>query len=140
MDPVRGVPAFHGGREVGPPDSTTRHLEWTAEIAGVASARGGRDHRAEPDQRIAWRPTSGAENAGVVTFQPLGDSRTRVTLQLDVEPEDPIETAGDALGFVERQAKGDLGRFKEFIEERGVATGGWRGDGRQGDVRRLGRA
>ena len=41
---------------------------------------------------------------------------TRVTLQLDVEPEDPVENASDALGFVERQVEGDLRRFKEFIE------------------------
>ncbi|MBA2757939.1 MAG: cyclase, partial [Chloroflexi bacterium] len=39
----------------------------------------------------------------------------------------PIESAGDALGFVQRRAKGDLERFKKFIEERGVATGAWRG-------------
>jgi hypothetical protein len=53
---------------------------------------------------------------------------TRVTLQLDVEPEGPLETAGDALGFVERQAEGDLRRFKEFIEKRGTPTGAWRGE------------
>ena len=30
--------------------------------------------------------------------------------------------------MVERQTKGDLERFKEFIEARGAATGGWRGE------------
>jgi uncharacterized membrane protein len=77
---------------------------------------------------IAWRSTSGAKNDGRVTFEPLDDSRARVTLELDVEPDDAVEKAGDALGFVERQVKGDLRRFKEFIESRGTPTGGWRGE------------
>ena len=31
-------------------------------------------------------------------------------------------------GVVKRRAKGDLGRFKEFIENRGAETGAWRGE------------
>ena len=57
-----------------------------------------------------------------------------MTLQLDVEPEGPVESVGDALGFVGRGAKDDLKRFKEFVESRGVATGAWRGEVRQDDV------
>jgi hypothetical protein len=53
--------------------------------------------------------------------------RTAVVLQLDVEPEGFAEKAGGALGIIERRAKGDLERFKEFIESRGVETGAWRG-------------
>ena len=34
---------------------------------------------------------------------------------------------GDALGVVRRRVKGDLDRFKEFIEQRGAETGAWRG-------------
>ena len=101
-------------------------LEWTAEIAGVTRSWTAEITDQEPDQKVAWRSTSGAKNAGQITFQPLGDNMTRTTLQLDVEPEGPVETAGDALGFVERQAEGDLRRFKEFIEKRGTATGAWR--------------
>ncbi|GAA4968034.1 hypothetical protein GCM10023238_39980 [Streptomyces heliomycini] len=33
------------------------------------------------------------------------------------------ENAGDKLGFVKRQVGGDLKRFKEFIERRGLETG-----------------
>jgi uncharacterized membrane protein len=80
-----------------------------------------------PDDRIAWRSTSGAENAGVVTFHRLGDNQTRVMLQLEYDPEGFTEHAGDALGFVDRRVDGDLHRFKDFIEGRGVATGSWRG-------------
>ena len=107
-------------------DDTT--LEWTAEINGVERSWRADIVEQEPDQVIAWRSTSGAKNDGRVTFEPLDDSRARATLELDVEPDDAVEKAGDALGFVERQVKGDLRRFKEFIESRGTPTGGWRGE------------
>ena len=103
------------------------HLRWKAEIAGVQ-----RDWTAEiteqtPDQRIAWKATSGAQNDGVITFHRLDDNRTKVMLQLDFEPEGLAEKAGDVLGIVRHRTKGDLERFKEFIEGRGVETGAWRG-------------
>jgi uncharacterized membrane protein len=107
-------------------DDTT--LEWTAEINGVERSWRAEIIEQEPDRGVAWRSTSGARNDGRATFESLDGQRTRVSLQLDVEPDDPIEKAGDALGFVERQVKGDLGRFKEFIESRGTPTGGWRGE------------
>jgi hypothetical protein len=47
---------------------------------------------------------------------------------MDVDPQGPVETVGAALGFVERRVKGDLERFKEFIESRGAPTGAWRGE------------
>ena len=110
------------------------HLERKASIAGVDKQWRAEITEQTPDQRIAWRATDGAENAGVVTFHRLDDRKSRVTLQLDVEPEGPIESAGDALGFVQRRAVGDLERFKAFIEERGTATGAWRGEVEQNDV------
>jgi uncharacterized membrane protein len=113
-------------------DDTT--LRWTAEVAGKPKTWTAEITEQTPDQRIAWTSTEGARNAGVVTFHRLDDRKTRVALQLDVEPEGPVESVGDALGFVQRQAKGDLGRFKEFVESRGVATGAWRGEVRQDDV------
>ena len=64
----------------------------------------------------------------MVTFHHIDDTKTRVMLQLDYEPEGVVEKVGDLLGVVERRVKGDLERFKEFIEARGVQTGGWRGE------------
>jgi uncharacterized membrane protein len=113
-------------------DDTT--LRWTAEIAGVKKTWTARITEQTPDQRIAWSSIDGAKNAGVVTFHRLDDRKTRVTLQLDVEPEGPVESIGDAVGLVQRQAKGDMERFKEFIEGQGVETGAWRGEVRQDDV------
>jgi uncharacterized membrane protein len=107
-------------------------LEWTAEIAGVERSWTAEITDQEPDQKVGWRSTSGVKNTGQVAFRPLADTMTRITLQLEVEPEGPVETAGDALGFVERQAEGDLRRFKEFIENRGTPTGAWRGEVERG--------
>jgi uncharacterized membrane protein len=104
------------------------HLEWTAEIAGVRRQWTAEVTEQLPDERVAWRATSGTDNAGVVTFHRLAEDRTKVMLQLDVEPEGVVEQAGDKLGFVKRRAAGDLERFKEFIEHRGTETGAWRGE------------
>jgi uncharacterized membrane protein len=103
------------------------HIAWTANIDGIKKSWVAEITEQTPDERIAWRAVEGAQNAGVVTFHRLADDRTRVTLQLDVEPEGPVEKVGDALGFVARRAKGDMERFKRFIESRGTETGAWRG-------------
>jgi uncharacterized membrane protein len=106
-------------------DST---LQWTAEIAGKEKTWKAKITEQRPDERIAWKATEGAQNAGVVTFHRLGEGESRVTLQLDVEPDGPVESAGAALGVVQRRVKGDMERFKEFIESRGTETGAWRGE------------
>ena len=64
----------------------------------------------------------------MVTFHRLGDAQTRVMVQMDYEPEGPVEKVGDVLGLVKRRVKGDLQRFKELIEGRGTETGAWRGE------------
>jgi uncharacterized membrane protein len=105
-----------------------RTLTWAATIAGRRKQWTAEITDQTPDARIAWRSTSGASNAGVVTFEPLGPNRTRVSLTLDVDPDGIVETAGANLGVLEAQVKDDLERFKEFVERRGTPTGAWRGE------------
>jgi uncharacterized membrane protein len=105
-----------------------RTLEWVADIGGKEKRWKAKITQQEPDERIAWTATEGARNAGVVTFHRLDPETSRVTLQLDVDPEGPLENAGDALGVVRHRVKGDMKRFKEFIESRGRETGAWRGE------------
>jgi uncharacterized membrane protein len=104
------------------------HMHWVAEVGGVEKEWDAEITEQHADERIAWHATSGAENAGVVTFHRIDDDTTRVTLQLDVDPEGMVENIGTALGFLERRVKGDLERFKEFIEGRQSETGAWRGE------------
>jgi uncharacterized membrane protein len=115
-------------------DDTT--LEWHANVGGQDKTWTAQIVEQTPDQRIAWRSTSGAQNAGIVSFTPNGPESTRVTLDLEADPEGPLESIGDALGILERRVKGDLERFKEFIEARGVPTGAWRGEIDRGQVDR----
>jgi uncharacterized membrane protein len=102
-------------------------LHWVAEIAGARREWDAEIVDQQPDRRIAWRSIDGTGNGGIVSFQPTGTSSTRVDLQLQFEPEGLAETVGDKLGFVSKQAEGDLKRFKSFMEKRGSETGAWRG-------------
>jgi uncharacterized membrane protein len=103
------------------------HLHWVAEIAGQRREWDAEITEQTPDQRVAWTSTTGSRNAGVVTFHSLGNGNTKVMLQLDFEPEGFTEKVGDVLGAVRVRTKGDLERFKEFVEARGTSTGAWRG-------------
>ena len=53
---------------------------------------------------------------------------TRVTVQLDWEPEGLLEKVGSATGVASHAVKDELRHFKEYIEKKGSADGGWRGD------------
>jgi uncharacterized membrane protein len=99
--------AFLGGKQ----------LEWDAEITEQV-----------PDRRIAWRSIGGKQNEGVVTFQNSGESKTLVRVAISYEPEGAKEKIGDALGLAGARVKGDLERFKDFIENLGQETGAWRGE------------
>lgn len=110
------------------------HLHWRAKVGGKEEEWDAVIREQVPDQKIIWRNTSGAENAGMVTFDQLGGSKTRVHLEMSYDPEGFVENVGDALGMVSRRVDGDLKRFKDFIESRGSQTGEWRGTIRNPDV------
>jgi uncharacterized membrane protein len=103
-------------------------LLWIANVRGQRREFQARITEQHPDERIAWVVEGGPFHAGVVTFHRIDDAITKVMLQMDFEPEGFVEKAGDALGIVKRQIRGDLDRFREFIESRGAETGAWRGD------------
>ncbi len=119
-------PHFMGGvKQVKQLDD--KHLEWVAEIAGVKRQWTATILEQVPDQKVAWAATEGATNAGAVHFRSVGPNTTAVQLVLEYAPEGLVEKVGDALNIVEKQAEGDLERFKAFIEDAGYATGAWRG-------------
>jgi uncharacterized membrane protein len=115
-----------------------KNQHWRAEIGGKEKEWDAEIIEQTPDQVIAWRSTTGAPNGGRVTFQPLDANQTRVTLQMEYDPEGVIENVGDMLGFVSRRVEGDLQRFKQFIESRGTETGAWRGEIHGGQVQSSG--
>jgi uncharacterized membrane protein len=109
------------------------HLRWVAEFGGSRQEWEAEISEQRPDERVAWHATDGKSNAGVVTFHRLDDNRTKVMVQMDYEPEGLRETLGSALGSDERRVRGDLERFKELIEGRGVESGAWRGEVERGE-------
>ncbi|ANG84863.1 SRPBCC family protein [Microbacterium aurantiacum] len=104
-------------------------LRWVVEIAGAEREFTAKVSEQHPDERVAWTTVEGeSHHAGVVTFHRLGDNETRVTVQLDWEPEGVAEKVGALVGLDDHAVKKDLKNFKEFIESRGGETGAWRGD------------
>ena len=112
------------------------HVQWVAEIRGESRQWTTEITEQRPDEKVAWKTIEGeVKNDGVVTFEPMGDAQTRVNVQMDVESDSTAENvAGDLLGVVKSQVRGDLERFKQLIENRDEETGAWRGDVREGET------
>ena len=116
---------MEGVKEVKQIDDT--HLHWKADVGGKQKEWKAEITEQIPDERIAWRSREGAKNAGVVTFHRLSDSKSKVMLQLEYDPDGVVEKVGDAAGVVSQRVLGDLERFKQYIESRRQETGEWRG-------------
>lgn len=123
---------MEGVKEVRQLDDT--HLHWSASVGGKDKEWDAEITEQVPDSRIAWRSTTGTRNDGIVTFSQGAADTTRVTVQMTYEPEGMMESAGDAMGLLDRRVQGDLERFKEFLESRGHETGAWRGSVNQGQA------
>ncbi|MDX6738321.1 SRPBCC family protein [Actinocorallia sp. A-T 12471] len=107
---------------------TPTWTRWETSIAGVHREFDAEITEQRPDERVAWRSVAEPRQAGVVTFHRLDPVNTRVMVQMEFDPEGFAEQAADKLNIVERRVKGDLKRFKDFIESRDTPTGAWRGE------------
>lgn len=105
------------------------HLHWKVSVGGQVREFDAEVTEQHPDERVAWNSTGGeVDHAGVVTFHKLSDSQSRVTVQLDWEPEGLLEKLGSAVGAPTHAVKDALRHFKEYIEGKGTPDGAWRGD------------
>jgi uncharacterized membrane protein len=107
---------------------TDTRTHWATSIAGVKREFDAEIVEQHPDERIAWHSVQTPRQAGVVTFHRIGPDQTRIMLQMEYDPEGLTEKAGDKLNLVKHRVKGDLQRFKQYIEARGSESGAWRGD------------
>lgn len=115
-------------------DTTTNH--WRVRIGGAQREFDTVIAEQHPDERIAWKSIAGdVGHAGVVTFHRLSDTETRVTVQLDWDPEGLLEKIGAGVGMDDHAVKKDLTNFKAYMEERGGESGAWRGDVDSGAAR-----
>ena len=103
-------------------------LHWVTKVGPVTREFNATITEQHSDERVAWASTDGPRHAGVVTFHRLDTDRSKVTAQMDIDPEGFVENVGDKVGVLGHRVKGDLGRFKSFIEHRAHETGAWRGD------------
>jgi uncharacterized membrane protein len=112
------------------------HVKWVAEVRGETREWTTEITEQRPDEKIAWKTIGGeVKNDGIVTFEQLGNDQTRINVEMDVEGESGAENvAGDLLGVVKAQVRGDLERFKQLIESRGEETGAWRGEVQDGET------
>ncbi|OBK38446.1 cyclase [Mycobacterium sp. 1165196.3] len=117
---------MEGVEQVQQTDAT--HTHWRIKVGPISREFDATITEQHPEERVAWKSDSGPEHAGVVTFQRLDDDKTRVTTQMDVDPEGFLENAADKLGILKARVHGDLERFKKFIESQPGETGAWRGD------------
>ncbi|MFI1968337.1 cyclase [Streptomyces cinnamoneus] len=105
-----------------------RHNHWTTKIGGVRREFDTEIVDQLPDERITWRTVDGeTKQKGTVSFHRVDDMHTRVELVMNVEPGGVAEKAADLTGTIGRRVKGDMHRFKDYIEHRGGETGAWRG-------------
>ncbi|KUO21007.1 SRPBCC family protein [Streptomyces dysideae] len=113
-------------------DTTT---QWEVKVAKASRHWRGTITEQVPDERIAW--TSEGDKAttrGVVTFHPLGENLTKVLLVLEYFPKGVIEKTGSLWRAQGRRARLDLKLYRTFVMMHGEATGGWRGEIREGEV------
>jgi uncharacterized membrane protein len=109
------------------------HLSWAANIGGAHREWQTEIVEQVPDQKIAWRATSGNGPNGLVLFESLGPDSTLVTVEMSYEPEGLMEQLGAKAGLDSRQVTSDLKEFKQLVETTGTETGAWRGEVHAGE-------
>ncbi|MDX6401818.1 MAG: hypothetical protein QOF27_2424, partial [Gaiellaceae bacterium] len=103
------------------------HLHWVANIAGKKAEWDAKILEQHPDKQISWISEDGKKTRGTVSFEPVGENKTRIRLSMSYQA-DPVEAVGSAAGLDSRRVKADLERFKELVETRGTESGAWRGE------------
>jgi uncharacterized membrane protein len=95
-------------------DDTT--VSFQAKIWGISKRFEAEIVEQRPDERIEWNVTEGYAHTGVVTFHPLSPNLTRIDVSLDIQPANLIDKASRGMRFAKRAVRGDLHRFKAYVE------------------------
>jgi len=103
-------------------------LHWVANVAGRRAEWDARILEQHPDRQVTWISEDGRTTRGTVTFEPLGEARTLVHVSMSYKTEGVRDALGAKAGIDRRRVQGDLGRFKQLIEEHGRESGAWRGE------------
>jgi uncharacterized membrane protein len=95
-------------------DETT--VSFQAKLWGISKRFEAEIVEQRPDERVEWHVTEGYAHTGVVTFHPLSENLTRVDLSMDIQPSNIIDKASRGMRFAKRAVRGDLHRFKAYVE------------------------
>jgi uncharacterized membrane protein len=124
---------MHRVQQVSQEDET--HVSFKTKIWGKTKEFKAEIVDQRPDERIKWKVAEGVTHSGVVTFHELGPRLTRVEVNLDVEPGSLLEKAARGMRYIKRAVRADLARFKAYVLMEEEATGEWRGEIEDGDVK-----
>lgn len=115
-------------------DDSTVHF--STKVWGITKEFDAEIVEQRPDERIEWHSEDGLMHSGVVTFHQLAPRLTRIEVTLDVKPDSLLEKAGRGMRFTKRAVRGDLHRFKAYVEMEEHSDKGWRGTIEDGDIKR----
>ncbi|HET8565698.1 MAG TPA: SRPBCC family protein [Solirubrobacterales bacterium] len=115
-------------------DDSTVHI--SAKVWGITKEFEAEIVEQRPDERIEWHSEEGLMNSGVVSFHRLAPRLTRIEVTMDVKPDSLLEKAGRGMRFTKRAVRGDLHRFKAYVEMEEQSEKGWRGTIKDGDVKK----
>ena len=101
-----------------------KRFHWKAEIAGQEKEWDTEITEQAADQRLAWTSQGGLIKGWAMTFHPLSNAKSKITLQVEYDPQGVADREGEALEVVSQRIQGDLERFKALMEKR------WRPPGR----------
>lgn len=93
---------------------------WVAQVAGQHEWDAVNDNWME-DRQIGWHSTSGLENYGKVTFQPMGNNQTQVDVYINYNP--PAGVLGDigenlgVGGNFQSKLQHDMDNFAQMVDQ-----------------------
>jgi len=93
---------------------------WVAEVAGRHEWDAVNEHWV-PDREVGWHSTSGLENFGKVTFEPMGTNQTKVDVYVNYNPPAGVlgdigEKAGVGSRF-DQVLQNDMNHFAQMVNE-----------------------
>ena len=123
---------MHGVQAVQQVDDT--HLHWVTQVDGKTMEWDAELTEQVPDTLVAWRSSNGTTRSGAAHFEALGESRTRIRLEMQ---SDGVRNANNKAEDPQKQSlqvRQDLERFKLMLEGQGSESGAWRGEIHSGQV------
>jgi uncharacterized membrane protein len=94
-----------------------QRLQWETEFTGTTKEWYATITDLTPDRRIAWESEDGEYVAGIVTFEPIETSRTRLNLKLFYDSKGSRRAEDKFLSSAGDRVEEDLQRFRKFIED-----------------------